>query len=190
MEDDLDQVLNTVGPRLRALRKQNGATLASLSEATGISVSTLSRLESGSRKPNLELLLPLARAHRVPLDELVGAPQTGDPRVHARPIVRNGMTLIPLSHNPGGLQAFKHILPGGRTEPAPRTHEGYEWLYVLSGRVRVVLGEHDIVMRAGEVAEFDTRVPHWFGNADSRPAEFLSLFGPQGERIHVKARSR
>jgi transcriptional regulator with XRE-family HTH domain len=191
MADDLDHVLTAVGPRLRALRKQRGVTLAALSETTGISVSTLSRLESGNRKPSLELLLPLSRAHRVPLDELVGAPPTGDPRVQLKPIERGGMTIIPLSHNPGGLQAFKHILPGGRrTEPDPRVHEGYEWLYVLTGRVRMVLGEHDIVLRAGEVAEFDTRVPHWFGNADARAAEFLSLFGPQGERIHVRARSR
>ncbi|WP_376766033.1 helix-turn-helix domain-containing protein [Amycolatopsis pithecellobii] len=188
---DFEQVLNTVGPRLRALRKQNRSTLAELSEATGISVSTLSRLESGSRKPSLELLLPLARAHRVPLDDLVGAPQTGDPRVHLRPRVHHGMTVVPLSQNPGGMQAFKLILAGGgRTEPEPRTHEGHDWLYVLNGRLRVVLGEHDIVLRAGEVVEFDTRVPHWFGNADSRPVEFLSLFGPQGERIHVRARSR
>lgn len=191
MADQLEQVLTAVGPRLRALRKQNGVTLAALSETTGISVSTLSRLESGTRKPSLELLLPLAQAHRVPLDELVGAPPTGDPRVQLKPIERGGLTMIPLSRNPGGLQAFKTILPAGaRTEPEPRVHEGYEWLYVLSGRVRVVLGEHDIVLRAGEVVEFDTRVPHWFGNADARPAEFLSLFGPQGERMHVRAKSR
>ncbi|GHF78456.1 transcriptional regulator with XRE-family HTH domain [Amycolatopsis bartoniae] len=188
--DEFDEVLTTVGPRLRALRKQRGATLAGLSEATGISVSTLSRLESGSRKPSLELLLPLARAHQVPLDELVGAPCTSDLRVHGKPITRDGMTIIPLSRNPGGVQAFKHIMPGGRTEPELRTHEGYEWLYVLSGRLRIVLGQQDTVLRAGEAAEFDTRNPHWFGNADSRPVEFLSLFGPQGERIHVRTKSR
>ena len=82
MTDDLDAVLTAVGPRLRGLRQQRGTTLADLSAATGISVSTLSRLESGQRRPTLELLLPLARAYRVPLDELVGAPPTGDPRVH------------------------------------------------------------------------------------------------------------
>ena len=37
-------------------------------------------------------------------------------------------------------------------------------------------------------AEFDTRVPHWFGSAGEGPVEFLSLFGPQGERMHVRAR--
>ena len=71
-----------------------------------------------------------------------------------------------------------------------KTHEGYEWLYVLTGRMRLVLGEHDVVLGQGEVAEFDTRVPHWFGSAGGRPAEVLSLFGPQGEGIHVRARSR
>jgi transcriptional regulator with XRE-family HTH domain len=104
-----DPVLDAVGPRLRELRRRRGGTLAGLSESTGISVSTLSRLESGGRKPTLELLR---------------------------------------------------------------------------------LGEHDFVMKAGEVAEFDTRTPHWFGSAGPEPAEVLTLFGPQGERIHVRARPR
>ena len=71
-----------------------------------------------------------------------------------------------------------------------RRGEGYEWMYVLSGRLRLRLGEHDFVMKAGEVAEFDTRTPHWFGSAGPEPAEVLTLFGPQGERIHVRARPR
>src|ERR1700710_10198 len=81
-----DDVLREVGPRLRALRRKAGVTLAALAETTGISVSTLSRLESGQRKATLELLLPLARFYQVPLDDLVGAPPTGDPRVYAGPL--------------------------------------------------------------------------------------------------------
>jgi transcriptional regulator with XRE-family HTH domain len=185
-----DEVLADVGPRLRRIRKERGATLAGLSEATGISVSTLSRLESGLRKPSLELLLPIARAHQVPLDELVGAPPVGDPRVRADPIVRNGRTHWPLTRQPGGLQAYKVLEPQRSMAPDPRTHEGYEWLYVLSGRLRLVLGEHDVVLGAGEAAEFDTRVPHWFGSTGEGPVEFLSLFGPQGERMHVRARPK
>jgi transcriptional regulator with XRE-family HTH domain len=186
-----EDVLAAVGPRLRALRQEHGTTLASLSETTGISVSTLSRLESGQRRATLELLLPLARAYRVPLDELVGAPPTGDPRIYARPLKhRSGQTILPLTRQPTGLQAFKHVIAAGPVgEPDPKTHEGYEWLYVLSGRLRLVLGEHDIVLPAGEAAEFDTRVPHWFGSATGEPVEFLSIFGRQGERMHVRARS-
>ncbi|MFG2981532.1 helix-turn-helix domain-containing protein [Streptomyces sp. NPDC048258] len=190
-DEELARVLTAVGPRLRALRQQRGTTLAQLSEATGISLSTLSRLESGQRRPTLELLLPLAKAHRVALDELVGAPDTGDPRIRPRPIVRHGSTYVPLTRNFGGVRAFKQILPPVEgTPPLPelRVHEGYEWLYVLSGRVRLLLGAHDLVLGPGEAAEFDTRTPHAFFNPGPQAAEFLSLFGPQGERIHVRAR--
>jgi transcriptional regulator with XRE-family HTH domain len=183
-------VLTAVGPRLRALRVRGGATLAQLSAATGISTSTLSRLESGQRRPTLELLLPLARAHRVQLDELVGAPETGDPRVHLRPVVHRGMTAIPLTRRPGGIRAYKLLLPAGwpGTELEQQTHEGYEWVYVLDGRLRLLLGEHDVVLTVGEVAEFDTRTPHALVNAHDGVTELLVLFGPQGERAHVRAR--
>ncbi|WP_433683064.1 helix-turn-helix domain-containing protein [Nocardia sp. CA-119907] len=187
MDDDLGNALDAVGPRLRTLRRQRETTLADLSAATGISVSTLSRLESGTRRPTLELLLPLARAHGVTLDELVDAPPTGDPRIHLRPITRHGMTMLPLTRRAGGIQAYKLVIPASsRKEPDPKTHEGYEWLYVLNGRLRLVLGEHDVILTPGEAAEFDTRVPHWFGTADSEPVEFLSLFGKQGERAHLR----
>ncbi|WP_052850213.1 helix-turn-helix domain-containing protein [Streptomyces avicenniae] len=191
-DDDLTHVLSTVGPRLRALRSDRGLTLAALSAGTGISQSTLSRLESGQRRPTLELLLPLARTYGVPLDELVGAPPTGDPRIHPRPFVRHGRTFVPLGRNVGGLLAYKMIIPGGgsRDDPRPeqRVHEGYEWLYVLAGELRLALGEHDMVLTAGEAAEFDTRVPHGFVSAGPGPVEVLSLFGKQGERVHVRAR--
>ncbi|MFF2088286.1 helix-turn-helix domain-containing protein [Nocardia sp. NPDC058176] len=189
--DDLDATLDSVGPRLRALRRQRQTTLADLSTETGISVSTLSRLESGDRKPTLELLLPLAKAHGVTLDELVDAPPTGDPRIHLRPVTRNGLTMLPLTKRAGGIQAFKMIIaPGARNRPDPQVHEGYEWLYVLNGRLRLILGSNDIVLTAGEAAEFDTHVPHWFGAVDDQPVELLSLFGKQGERAHLRARPK
>ncbi|NUS44095.1 MAG: helix-turn-helix transcriptional regulator [Mycobacteriaceae bacterium] len=190
--DDTDRALDAVGPRLRTLRKQRDTTLAELSDATGISVSTLSRLESGARRPTLEQLLPLARAHGVTLDELVDAPMTGDPRVHARPITRFGMTMIPLTRRAGGVQAYKLVIPATAEprRPDPKTHEGYEWMYVLNGRLRLVLGDHDMVLTPGEAAEFDTRVPHWFDAAGPEPVELLSLFGKQGERAHLRARPK
>ncbi|WP_433174744.1 helix-turn-helix domain-containing protein [Actinoallomurus sp. CA-150999] len=192
MDDDLDQALAAVGPRLRTLRRERETTLADLSAATGISVSTLSRLESGARRPTLELLLPLAKAYGVTLDELVDAPQTGDPRVHLRPVTRHGMTMLPLTRRAGGIQAYKLIIPAdsSRREPEPRTHEGYDWLYVLNGRLRVILGDQDLILSPGEAAEFDTRVPHWFGAVGPEPVEFLSLFGTQGERAHLRARPK
>ena len=182
-------VLDHVGPRLKSLRAQQGVTLTALSEFTGISKSTLSRLETGQRRPSLELLLPLALAYGVPLDELVGAPQVGDPRIRLKPRRLNGRTVLPLTHQPDGVQAWKIIIPTSQSKPKPRSHDGTEWLYVISGKMRLILGELDLVLGVGEVAEFDTRVPHWFGSTGEGPAEVLSLFGRHGERMNVRARS-
>ncbi|GAA2605789.1 helix-turn-helix domain-containing protein [Streptomyces tubercidicus] len=183
-----DDVLDAVGPRLRALRRARGITLADLAATTGVSESTLSRLENGQRRPSLELLLPLARTYDVPLDDLVGAPRTGDPRIHLKPIRRFGMTFLPLSRQPGGVHAFKMIIPAvpEPLEPTPQTHEGFEWLYVLNGRLRLVTGERDLTLPPGEAAEFDTSLPHWLGSADGGVVELLILFGLQGVRAHLR----
>jgi transcriptional regulator with XRE-family HTH domain len=172
------------------MRDHRGVTLAELSAATGISKSTLSRLESGQRKPSLELLLPIAEAHQVPLDDLVGAPEVGDPRVQFVPQDRHGRVVIPLTRQAGGLQAWKVIIEPSAEKPKLRIHEGYEWLYVLAGEMRLIVANHEITMGPGEVAEFDTAVPHWFGAAGDEPVEILSLLGATGERMHLRAAPR
>ena len=188
---DLDKVIAGVGARLRGLRRTRAMTLADLAAATGSSQATLSRLESGERRPSLQLLLRLARTYRVTLDELVDAPDTGDPRIHARPSVRYGMTWMPLTRRPGGLQAFKLIIPAGfpRGEPEQRSHPGYEWMYVLDGRLRLLLGQQELLLTPGEVAEFDTHTPHAFGNPAPTPTELLILVSAQGQRAHLRTRT-
>lgn len=186
----LDRTLNAVGPRLRLLRQARDVTLADLALQTGISVSTLSRLEVGLRRPTLEQLLPLARAYGVTLDELVDAPPTGNPRINLRPIsCKDGSTILPLTNRPGGIQAYKFVLPTGDDDVLPelRVHEGYDWVYVLNGTLRLVLGELDMLLQSGEAAEFDTGTPHCFAATSSGPVEYLSLVGKQGERAHVRA---
>ncbi|NES27717.1 helix-turn-helix domain-containing protein [Micromonospora terminaliae] len=185
MEADLAELLDGIGPRLRALRRDRKLTLEALAAQTGISVSKLSRLESGQRRPTLELLIPLARAHRVALDQLVAAPATGDPRVHLRPHRRRrGGVVVPLTQYPGRVQVFKQVL--APREPSLVTHAGYEWLYVLAGRLRLVLGDREFTLSPGEVAEFDTGEPHWFGPAGADTVEILHLFGPHGDQAVVR----
>jgi transcriptional regulator with XRE-family HTH domain len=191
--NDMSTALDAVGPRLKQLRTRRQVTLTELAAETGVSISTLSRLEAGLRRPTLEQLLPLARAHGVTLDELVDAPPTGNPRINMRPIATgDGSTVIPLTRRAGGIQAYKFVLPAGRDDAVPelRTHEGYDWAYVLDGTLRLVLGEHDLLLQPGEAVEFDTRTPHWFGATSAGPVEFLSLVGKQGERAHVRAAPR
>ena len=178
--------VDNIGERLRRLRTQRGVTLTALASTTGISKSTLSRLETGQRRPTLELLLELSRSYRVPLDDLVGAPEVGDPRVRLKPGRVKGRTVIPLTRQPDGMQAWKIVIPTSKITPEPRAHDGSEWIYVLSGRMRLVLGDQDWILGPGEVAEFDTKVPHWFGSTGDAPAEILSIFGRPGERMTIR----
>jgi len=187
--ESVDRMLDGVGARLRALRARRGLTLAELAEQTGISVSTLSRLESGGRRPTLDLLVRLAGVYRASLDDLVGAPQIADPRVHPKPFFRGGRAIIPLTRSNPDVHAFKMVLPGHPPEEPveQRAHEGYDWIYVLSGRVRLALGDEELVLEPGEAAEFDTRVLHGHASASAtEPAEVLNLLSTQGERVHLR----
>jgi transcriptional regulator with XRE-family HTH domain len=181
--------LDQVGHRLKRVRNHRRLTLTGVAETTGISKSTLSRLETGGRRPTLELLLALSHAYRVPLDELVGAPEEGDPRLQLKPGRVKGRTVIPLTRQPDGMQAWKIVIPTSKTTPEPRTHDGHEWIYVLSGHMRFILGDRDQVLGPGDVAAFDTTVPHWFGSTGDEPAEILSIFGRPGERMAVQTAS-
>ncbi|MFC3451306.1 helix-turn-helix domain-containing protein [Amycolatopsis speibonae] len=175
--------IELIAPRLRRAREKKGTTLVELSRATGISTSTLSRLESGQRKPSLELVLPVIAALGVRVDEIVSSPRVLEPP-------EDGRVLIPLTRHEDGPRAYKMTIPAGDDEPRPRTHTGREWLYVLRGRLRLVLGDQDVVLGPGEAAEFDCRTPHWFGANGRGRVEVLSLFDKRGERVHVRARTR
>ncbi|MFF5131946.1 helix-turn-helix domain-containing protein [Streptomyces syringium] len=190
--DDVARTLAAMGPRLRVLRERRDATLADVSGATGISPSTLSRIETGRRKPTLEVVLRLAKEYGVSLDELAGtAPApAAEPRSTVRHSFGDDKAVLPLTRYVGGLHAHKHVLPAVEELPGrPRqvSHEGYEWLCVLYGRLWLALGDQDLVLAAGDVAEFDTRVPHGVANAGSDgPVEYLITFGPQGERLRPR----
>lgn len=191
MGDERADVLSGVGPRLRALRKAHSLTLVQLASEAGLAASTLSRLETGKLLPTLEQLLPLARAFNLTLDDLVAAPPTGDPRIHLRPVRHSGLIFIPLSRRPGSLQSYKIVYPplGKESTLKRQTHEGDEWFYVLNGKIRLLLGEEEFSLEAGEAVQFDTRTPHWIGSATEQPAEVIALMGAHGERTHLAATS-
>src|SRR5919112_3034849 len=146
--------------RLRELRVERGLTLEAVASRASIDVSTLSRLESGKRRLALDHLPGLAAALGVSADELLSPPQRPDPRVRRPPQHRQGITMWPLTqHGPaGGPQAFKLRIDGERSVPPDplHVHEGHDWIYVLSGRLRLLLGEDDLAIEPGEAVEFST----------------------------------
>jgi len=176
--------------RLKELRTERGLTLEQVAGRASIDVSTLSRLESGKRRLALDHISGLAAALGVSADELLGSPPRQDPRVRGRRRSHQGMTMWPLTRHgaAAGLQAYKILMSAERNVPPDSlpVHEGHDWLYVLSGRLRLLLGEDDLTIEPGEAVEFSTWTPHWFGAVDG-PVELSGIFGPQGERLHLHA---
>jgi len=153
-----------------------------------IDVSTLSRLESGKRRLALDHLPGLAEALGVSADELVSPSGRQDPRVRGQPRTHDGLTMWPLTRQgpAGGLQAFKIRIDAMRCVPPSElgVHEGHDWIYVLTGRMRLILGDEDLLIDPGEAVEFSTWTPHWFGATDA-PVEVVAILGPHGERVHL-----
>jgi transcriptional regulator with XRE-family HTH domain len=176
--------------RLRELRTERGLTLHQVAEQASIDVSTLSRLEAGKRRLALDHLPALAAALGVSTDALVGSAPPQDPRVRERPRTLEGMKVWPLTRGgpAGAARAYKiDISARRRTPPADLpVHEGLDWLYVLSGSLRLLLGDEEFAIEPGEAVEFSTWTPHWFGAVDG-PVELIMIVGPQGERLHLHA---
>jgi len=174
--------------RLRELRTEQGLTLQQVAERASIDLSTLSRLESGKRRLALDHIPGLSAALGVSADELLASRPTQDPRIRIRSRKCDGMTMWPLTQRgpAAGIHAFKiHISADKRTPPDTLpVHEGHDWIYVLDGRLRLLLGDESFVIEPGEAVEFTTWTPHWFGAVDGS-VELIMIVGPQGERLHL-----
>ncbi|MET0700609.1 MAG: XRE family transcriptional regulator [Mycobacterium sp.] len=184
-DEDVDA---RVRRRLRELRVSKGMTLDDVATSARIDVSTLSRLESGKRRLALDHLPRLAEALSVSTDDLLREPDRLDPRVRGTAHTHHDVTFWPLTRQgpAGGLHAFKIRISAKRNTPPTefQVHEGHDWVYVLSGELRLILGERDFTIKPGEAAEFSTWEPHWFGVVDG-PVEAIAILGPHGERLHL-----
>lgn len=169
-----------LGARLRKLRGDRGWRLEDLAERTGLSRAYLSRLEGGERQPSLSSLFGVARAYDVPLSSLFEPEQEVEDLVVVRttegkPQRGNGLLYSRLSD--GGwafnLQPLRVVVPAEREGAALYRHEGEQWLYVLSGRLRFGIGDEEVVLEAGDAAHFDADKPHRFEALDGRDAEAI-----------------
>ncbi len=189
--DEAEAVDARARRRLKELRLEKGLTLAEVSERAHLALSTLSRIETGKRRLSLHHVPPLAAALGVSSDELLGSAPVRDPRVRGEPRTYPGMVMWPLTEqSPAGeLHAYEVHIAAERSEPPEElpVHPGREWLYVLTGRLRLLLGGQDLLIEPGQAAEFSTLVPHWFGATDGAAVTFIMLVGAQGDRLHFRA---
>lgn len=183
-ETDID---STARARLRAIRRSLGWSLDDLAERANVGPSTISRIETGNRALSLDVLVPLARALGIGVDVLVAPDDDEDVVIRPAPSDHGGLTIWPLSRPDGATTAFKFRLePHDPTDPLPQpqVHPGYDWMFVIEGRVLLTLGERRIVVETGEAAEFSTMTPHAM-IAMEGPAEMIMIFDHHGERAHL-----
>ncbi len=187
MPNQHETVEGVVRARLRERRIELGWSLEELAERTLINPSTLSRLETGGRRIGLDQLGPIAAALGLSLDELVRPAPTEDIVIRPDPAVVDGMTVWHLdpARRPGLPSVMKIRLPAKRRRPDPRSHAGREWIYVLDGTLRLVLGDTEHRVPAHETIAFDTNAAHWHGTFGS-PVELLVIFDDHAQRSHLQ----
>jgi transcriptional regulator with XRE-family HTH domain len=148
--------------RLQQLRFERGLTVRALARASGLHPSTVSRLETGARRLRIDHIEALAGALGVaPAALLAARPEPA----------RDGRLWEPIGpERPDGARVYRVTIPAG--DPQLHSHEGFQWLFVLDGTLRVHLEERDFQLQPGQAFQFDTWRPH----ALTGSAEVLAIF--------------
>ena len=173
-----------VRTRLRSLRNTLGLSLDEVATRTSLSPSTISRIETGKRTISLDVLVPLARALQVDLDSLLDVRHDDDVVIRPVPSCSGELTTWMLSRPTGSTIAVKMRLEPTERTPKQQVHPGHDWFVVIEGRVRLLLGDREMVVETGEAAEFATMTPHAVA-ALGQPAEVIMIFDRDGQRAHV-----
>jgi len=186
---ELGEIEQVVRTRLRALRTTLGFSLDELAARTNLSPSTISRVETGKRTISLDVLLPMAKALHIDLDVLLDVRNDDDVVIRPTPDRSGKRTTWLLSRPTSSTSALKVRLEPTRTPMEQRVHPGHDWFFVLEGRVRLSLGDREVMVEAGEAAEFATMTPHAF-SAVGGPAEVIMIFDRDGKHAHLHERTR
>jgi transcriptional regulator with XRE-family HTH domain len=181
---ELSEIELLVRTRLRSLRNTLGLSLDELAARTNLSPSTISRVETGKRTISLDILLPLATALQVDIDALLDTRSDDDVVIRPVPNRSGDRTTWLLSRPTASTIAVKMRIEPTRKTQEQRVHPGHDWFFVITGRVRLSLGEREVTVEAGESAEFSTMTPHAFAAIDG-PAELIMVFDRDGQRAHV-----
>src|SRR3712207_4643072 len=180
LPDAMGADLAEIGARLRKLREECGWRLEDLSQRTGLSKAYLSRLESGERQPSLSALFNVARAYGISFSSLFEpAPEAENLMVvratEGQAQRGNGLLYERLSEGSWAfnLQPLRVVVPAEREADAIYQHEGEQWLYVLSGRLRLEIAGKQVVLEPGDAVHFDADKPHRFEALEGRDAEVI-----------------
>jgi transcriptional regulator with XRE-family HTH domain len=196
----LGELLAGLGARLRSLRSQKGWTLEQLSLRTNFSEPYLSRIESGRRQASLAALMTLARVYSMALASLLEeVPASPSPRVviqagTSAKHYANGLQFRVVSGAApkGNLHAVRVTIPPKREHQNFYHHDGEEWLYVLSGHLRLIFEDAEHLLKPGDSAHFEACTPHRLAATGRHSAEavIVSCASPQSSLLLAASRPR
>jgi transcriptional regulator with XRE-family HTH domain len=182
--DGVGQVA-AIGATIRGLRRKQGLSLRDLAQLTGFSIGFLSLVERGQSSISLTSLHTVGKALGVEMSAFFPAPRE-KPEPPALPHVTrlsgDGRLSTDSAHTYKllGARGFKSTLEPVHVTIAPcddsrdaYAHEGEEFVYVLSGRLVLIVDGVEYRLGAGESIHYQSTIPHTVRNETSEPAEAL-----------------
>lgn len=175
-----------LGAQLRAARERAGLSVRELARRIGVSASLLSQVERGLAQPSVGTLWAVVTALELSLDNLFASERSPDrPAVVQRAETRAALELgggvvwerLTTSHDPDADFAFVTYPPGadsGADEP-PTRHQGREYGYVISGRLRIEVGDETLELGPGDAVAFGSQTPHRFRALGDEPVKAVWL---------------
>ena len=184
-ESPEDALTRTVGARIREAREARGTSLRSLAAVVGVSPGMLSQIETGRARPSVGTLWALVSELGLSLDAVF---PDGSSRRSSSPVVQRAGAREPLElsggvtwehlgskDDPGVVFAHVTYRPGeqsggGHEELPLARHRGWEYGYLLSGRLAVEVGGETVELGPGDAISFGSDVPHRFHALGEDPA--------------------
>lgn len=177
-----DAAATHLARNLVSLRHTRGLTQDGLAKAASVPRSTIANLESGEGNPSLAVLVKVAGALAVPIDELLASPRAMVRRWPAAEVVHKskgrGVDIRPLVPEPvpDSMMEVMDFAPGAVMGGTPHLPGTREFFTCLEGRVRLLIAGEVYALETGDVLAFPGNLPHSYQNADGlAPARGVSV---------------
>ncbi len=179
-----------VGDHIHQLRESRGLTLQHLAERTGFSAALLTQIENRMASPSLGTLVKIANAFDTSVSAFIGGREERefsivrkeDRRIVARVGLKDGgktaYTYEALGTGKAGRKMEPFLVrlqPLADRHVARNSHEGEEFLYVLSGRVEVFLDDYSDVLSEGDCIYYNSTIPHHVHSVEEAEAVILAV---------------
>lgn len=178
-----------VGQRIKSFREKQGIDLEAFSERTGLGMEFLEAVEEKDIYPSLGPLLKIARALGVRLGTFLDDQVSKDPLIIRLEERQEELTMHPDQDNDASMKYFalgkgksdRHMEPffieiqSEKSEPELTSHEGEEFIIVVSGKLKVVYGKEESILEAGDSVYFNSVVPHYVAAAGGEKCDIYAV---------------